>query len=176
MLVNIQNIQVGDVATPNLFNSRFAALAEVINGNVDSDNLKSGAVTRSKIAQGAIDSSKLDIQKYVDANGWTVTDLGGIKTYTRSIEITGTQTDFNGHKGKLIAGNGSRESFGDYNAPVGRTADNISVNVSYFGEYAGHMAISGELRNSGKILIAGGNIYPAPLAFSGKVFVQVQEI
>ena len=175
MLVNIQNIQVGDVATPNLFNSRFAALAEVINGNVDSDNLRNGAVTRSKIAQGAIDSSKLDIQKYVDANGWTVTDLGGIKTYTRSIDIMGTQTDFNNTKGKLIAGNGARDTLGEYSVPVGRTADNISVNVSYFGIYSGHLVVSGELRN-GKILIAGGNIYPSPLAFSGKVFIQAQEI
>lgn len=88
MLVNIEPIQTGASATPNLWNQRFAAITSVINGNIDSDNLKNNAVTREKIAPGSITSDKLSINRYIDENGWTVTDYGSYKEWT--ITKTGT--------------------------------------------------------------------------------------
>lgn len=88
MIANIDPIQPGDAASPNLWNSRFATLATVVNGNIDSDNLKNGGVTREKIAAGAISSDKLGFEKYVDANGWLITDLGLVKLATKSRTFT----------------------------------------------------------------------------------------
>lgn len=61
MLLNIQPIEPGDAASPNLWNSRFADIQAVMNGNVDSDNLKNSSVTREKIAPGAVTNDKLGI-------------------------------------------------------------------------------------------------------------------
>lgn len=178
MLLNIQNIEPGDAASPNLWNSRFAAIQTVLNGNVDSDNLKAGAVTREKIANQAIDSSKIDIVKYVDANGWTVVDFGGSKTYSRVLTVDGNQADGNGNPGAigmLIGGNGQRRDLGTFPPPVGRTNQNIAVVGTYFGIYSGHLVVSGEMRD-GNIMIAGGNIWPNQLSYKGKVFVQATEL
>lgn len=178
MLLNITPIGLGDDASPNLWNSRFAAVQTVLNGNVDSDNLKDGAVSRSKIANQAIDSSKIDIQKYIDANGWTVVDFGGSKTYTRVVNVDGTQYDGNGNpgmQGLLIGGNGARRGLATFPPPVGRTVNNIAVVGTYFGIYSGHLVVSGEIR-SNDILIAGGNIWPNQLSYKGKVFVQATEL
>ena len=177
MIANIDPIQPGDAASPNLWNSRFATLTTVINGNIDSDNLKNGGVTREKIANGSIDSSKLDIQKYIDANGWTVTDMGGLKTYTRVLTVDGNQSDGNGGPGQvgfLIGGNGARRDLGTFPPPVGRTVNNIAVVATYFGVYSGHLVVSGEIRST-DIMIAGGNIWPNQLSYKGKVFVQATE-
>ena len=177
MLLNIQPIEPGDAASPNLWNSRFSAISEVLNGNVDSDNLRNGAVTREKIANQSIDSSKLDIQKYVDANGWTVTDMGGLKTYSRVLTVDGSQPDGNGNPGAvgfLIGGNGARRDLGLFPPPVGRTINNVNVTATYFGNYSGHLVVSGEMR-SPNIMIAGGNIWPSKLSYKGKVFVQATE-
>lgn len=90
MLVNIEPIQTGASATPNLWNQRFAVITEAINGNIDSDNLKNRGVTNEKIANGAVTSDKLAVNKYIDDNGWTVTDFGTQKTYR--YQKTGTIT------------------------------------------------------------------------------------
>jgi len=177
MIATITPITNGDAASPNLWNSRYAAITEVLNGNVDSDNLKNGGVTREKIANQAIDSSKIDIQKYVDANGWTVVDFGGSKSYSRVLTVDGNQADGNGSPGQigfLIGGNGVRRDLGTFPPPVGRTVNNINVTASYFGVYSGHLATSGEIRST-DIMIAGGNIWPNQLSFKGKVFVQATE-
>lgn len=81
MLVNIAPIEPGDAASPNLWNSRYAAITEVLNGNIDSDNIRNNGITREKIAAGAVSSDKLTIDKYIDDNGWTVTDYGTTKSY-----------------------------------------------------------------------------------------------
>ena len=90
MLVNIEPIQTGASATPNLWNQRFAAITSAINGNIDSDNLKNNAVTREKIAPGAVTSDKLFVDRYIDDSGWTVSDYGGYKRYTRHGVYNGT--------------------------------------------------------------------------------------
>ena len=90
MLVNIEPIQTGASATPNLWNQRFASITSVINGNIDSDNLKNNAVTREKIAPGAVTSDKLFVNRYIDDRGWTVSDYGGYKRYTRHGVYNGT--------------------------------------------------------------------------------------
>ena len=97
MIANIDPIQPGDAASPNLWNSRYAAITTVLNGNVDSDNLKNGAVTREKIAAGAISSDKLSVERYVDSNGWTVSDYGGYKRYSRTGSINITQNTLYGY-------------------------------------------------------------------------------
>jgi hypothetical protein len=61
-LVNIPNIEENDEATPELWNSRFATLADVINGNIDGTNLADGAVSNSKLASEAVTSNKLGLQ------------------------------------------------------------------------------------------------------------------
>lgn len=177
MLLTITPIGQGDAASPNLWNSRFSAIQEVINGNVDSDNLKAGGVTREKIANGAIDSSKLAIQKYVDANGWTVVDMGGLKSYSRVVTVDGSQYDGNGNPGQqglLVGGQGQRRDLAIFPAPEGRTPNNVNITGTYFGVYSGHLVVSGEIRQN-DIMIAGGNIWPNQLSFKGQVFVQATE-
>lgn len=79
MLVNLTPIKNGDAAGPNLWNDRFAQIVAAINGNIDSDNLKDGAVTTSKLAAASITSDKLGFEKYTDENGWLIVDLGLVK-------------------------------------------------------------------------------------------------
>lgn len=62
-LINIPDIQNLDAATPELWNSRFATLANVINGNIDANNLATGAVTAPKIGTDAVTTGKI-----MDAN------------------------------------------------------------------------------------------------------------
>lgn len=88
MRVQIDPIQVGDAASPNLWNSRLGKITEAINGNIDSDNLKDNGVTREKLAAGSVSSDKLDVDKYIDDNGWTVIDFGSTKTYR--LQVSGT--------------------------------------------------------------------------------------
>jgi len=68
-LLNLTDIQEDADATPELFNSRFDAIANVINGHIDSSNLADGAVTTSKIADGAVTLSKLDTVTAGNATG-----------------------------------------------------------------------------------------------------------
>lgn len=88
MLVNIEPIQPDAPATPNLWNTRFSAITSAINGNIDSDNLKNNAVTTEKIANNAVTSDKLGFNKYVDDNGWLITDLGLVKLATKAKPFT----------------------------------------------------------------------------------------
>jgi len=58
--VNITPINNGDNGDANLWNSRFAAITEQINGNIDQTNLADSAVTTPKIPNGAITAAKLE--------------------------------------------------------------------------------------------------------------------
>ncbi len=58
-LINVTDIQNLDAATPELFNSRFGIIANVINGALDSANLADGSVTAGKVATGAITTGKI---------------------------------------------------------------------------------------------------------------------
>lgn len=80
-LIQYTQIEDNTDASANSLNSRFAILFDEINGNLDSANLKNNSITTAKIAPGAVTSDKLSVSKYIDDNGWTVTDYGSTKTY-----------------------------------------------------------------------------------------------
>ena len=82
-LINYEQLEDGFDASANLWNERFGVIFKEINGNLDSANLKNGAVTTAKIATGAVTSDKLGFQQYLDDNGWLVTDLGLVKLATK---------------------------------------------------------------------------------------------
>ena len=170
MIANIDPIQPGDAASPNLWNSRFAIVTTVLNGNVDADNLKNGAVTREKIASGSVTSDKIDTDRYVDANGWTVNDLGTTKTYSYVYNISNVSIPFGTRKDNLPA----------INVPVGRTRDNLVFSATWYGGYAGHAIPGIESADGSKIRVMLGNQYaPANasgnLTFNGKIFITAVE-
>lgn len=58
-LINLAPINDGDDANSVLFNARFAAISDLLNGNVDSDNLTTNAVTTPKIVDQAVTEVKI---------------------------------------------------------------------------------------------------------------------
>ena len=58
-LVNITDIANNTDATADVFNTRFAAILNVLNGNIDAANLANGAVTLPKIAAGVLAPANL---------------------------------------------------------------------------------------------------------------------
>lgn len=58
-LINIPAIENLDEANEELWNSRFALIAAVINGNIESVNLKDFAVTEAKLANASVSAAKL---------------------------------------------------------------------------------------------------------------------
>lgn len=70
MLVNFDPIQNDEDATEELFNSRFNAILDAINGNIESPNIADGAVTTPKIADNAVTAAKIPNQ------GLTSAELG----------------------------------------------------------------------------------------------------
>lgn len=165
MIININPIEPGDAASPNLWNSRFAAITEVVNGNIDSDNLKNGSVTREKIASGAISSDKIAVDRYVDANGWTVNDLGTTKTYTYSYAISGVS----------MPGLARKDNLPTIQPPVGRTRDNITMTTTWYGGYSGHALPGVEAGAGTSIAVMFGNLYQTALTFTGTVYIQATE-
>lgn len=177
-LIDYTQLQDGQDASANGLNERFGKIIDTVNGNIDTQNIKNGAITREKIANNSINKDKLDMKLYVDENGWTVADMGGVKTYSRVVTVDGNQADGNGSPGQigyLIQGSGARRDLAHFPPPVGRTIQNIAIVGTYFGVYSGHLVVSGEMRDT-QIMIAGGNIWPRQLSFKGKVFVQATEL
>ena len=172
MLVNIEPIQTGASATPNLWNQRFAAITSVINGNIDSDNLKNNAVTREKIAPQSVTSDKLFVNKYIDDNGWTVVDYGTTKTYSYVYTITNIDIVYGARK----------DNMAPIEPPVGRTRDNLVFNATWYGGYSGHAIPGIEAGSEGKIQVMLGNQYSPPgspagatLRFNGSIFITATE-
>lgn len=126
-LITYTNLEDGTSVTANKFNERFGDIVDTVNGNLDTQNLANNAVTTAKIADGAVTSAKIDTDKYVDANGWQVEDLGTSKTYTYTISVNG-----------LVVAAGNRAQLTPILPPVGRTNDNILITPSWFGSYSGH--------------------------------------
>ena len=95
MIVNLTPIEPGDAASPNLWNSRYAAITEVINGNIDSDNIKDGAITREKIASDAITNDKLNLQYEYSGSGSFI-NMGNflIQWGTSNVASSGTDITF----------------------------------------------------------------------------------
>jgi hypothetical protein len=157
-LISYTNIEDDEPATGNLFNSRFAKIHDEINGNLTSANLANGAVTTAKIADGAVTTAKIDIQKYVDDNGWTVVNIGGHKTYTKEMVSPG---------GAAIP-QGWRTELGNTEPPVGRTRDNIAIVTTWYGGYSGHVILGCEATSGTKFTVQIAHNYIAPLVMNGK--------
>ena len=172
MLVNIEPIQTGESATPNLWNQRFAAITSVINGNIDSDNLKNNAVTREKIAPQSITSDKLFVNRYIDDNEWTIVDYGTTKTYSYVYTITNIDIVYDARK----------DNMAPIKPPVGRTRDDLVFSATWYGGYSGHAIPGIEAGSEGKIQVMLGNQYSPPgspagatLRFNGSIFITATE-
>lgn len=57
--INIPDINNGEAADAQVWNTRFAQVASVLNGNVDAANLADDAVSSSKISNGAVTGAKV---------------------------------------------------------------------------------------------------------------------
>ena len=84
-LITIENMEDGVDASANLWNERFGKITDTINGNIESVNLKNNAVTREKIASGAVTSDKIQLERKTDANGWEYFSFGDFRVYTKTV-------------------------------------------------------------------------------------------
>lgn len=111
-LIDYTQLEDGQDASANGLNERFGKIIDTVNGNIDVQNLKNGAVTREKIAPKSITSDKLGFEKYIDDNGWMVIDLGMVKLAsktrsfkTKNIGVGGTAfVDFDANMSNLPVG------------------------------------------------------------------------
>ena len=165
-LISYTNMEDGDSATANSFNERFGQIVDEVNGNLDANNLATGAVTTAKIAAGAVTASKITLGRTVDANGWTVTDFGGVKIYTQSWNCTPS----------IAIASHARASYGQKSLPVGNTLASLSIFASWHGNYNGH-ALVGTVDGTGDTIVPYlGNTYTGTLNFTGKVNIVAFEI
>lgn len=67
-IVNISPIENGENASPNLWNNRFSAITEVINGNIDASNIRTGSITRDKLSQDALSAAWPVGSVYISVN------------------------------------------------------------------------------------------------------------
>lgn len=86
-LINVPDIQNLDAATPELWNSRFGTITNVINGNLSSANLADSAVTAPKLATDSVTTGKI-----VDAN---VTPAKRTEPYKFSVHRAAAHTSSN---------------------------------------------------------------------------------
>lgn len=118
-LISVSNINNGDSASDSLFNTRFGAIVNEINGNLDQDNIKDSSITTAKINNASVTPAKMGLTKTVDANGWTVYDYGSWKEYEK--RFTGlAQTSHVGHS------NNSPVILGT-SLPVGKTLNQLHI-------------------------------------------------
>lgn len=99
-LININDMQTGDDATAELWNSRYATIVNAINGNIDSANLTDGAVTAAKLASNSVTTAKINdgavtAAKLVDsavagANMGTPVAFHAYRSATKSIGSSAT--------------------------------------------------------------------------------------
>lgn len=88
-LITYEQIEDGYDASANVFNRRFGKIHDLLNGNIDQANIKNNSITRDKIAAGAVTSDKMEMTVYIDDNGWTVTDFGNVKQYSKTLSFIG---------------------------------------------------------------------------------------
>lgn len=118
-LINYEQLEDGFDASANLWNERFGILFNEINGNLDAANLKNGAVTTPKLANGSVTSEKLGLVKYIDNNGWTITDLGLVKLATKRKPFTIASTAVGG------------STFGVYSTGINNLPEDFDENAPY---------------------------------------------
>lgn len=85
-LVNVPAINNNDDATPDLFNSRFAEIVNVLNGNIDASNIKDGTVIYAKLAlsDGDIPIAKIGLTPGTSSGA--TRDQGSIKIGTYLVQ------------------------------------------------------------------------------------------
>lgn len=165
-LIQYEQIEDGNPASGNSLNERFGKLYGEFNGNIDSDNLKNGAVTGPKIATNAVTSDKIDTDRYYDENGWLVNDLGTTKTYSYVYDINGVS----------MPGLARKDNLPGIKVPTGRTRENLVFSVTWYGGYAGHALPGIEAGATlSDINIMFGNLYSTALTFTGKIFITAVE-
>lgn len=59
MLVTINSILEGTLAKAEQVNTRFAAVLAALNGNIEADNIKNGAITNPLLANGAVATANI---------------------------------------------------------------------------------------------------------------------
>lgn len=72
-LVSVPNINTNDDATADLFNSRYADIVDVINGNIDAANIKDASIPYGKLTLAALEIpvSKIGLDPVVGTNSGT---------------------------------------------------------------------------------------------------------
>ena len=58
-LINVPDIQQDDAATPELWNSRYGTVVDLLNGNLDADNFANNGVTTAKLNTGSVTTAKI---------------------------------------------------------------------------------------------------------------------
>ena len=89
-LINITDIQNGAEANDQLFNSRFGAIVNELNGNIDADNLKLGAVATAKIADSAVTTTKINNLAVTSAKIGTVSACRVSRSAVQSVANAAT--------------------------------------------------------------------------------------
>jgi len=94
-LISYTNIEDNTPASANVLNQRFGDIIDEVNGNLDSANLKDQAVTRAKIATGAVNNDKLDLSSQ-NIGGSNYMRFGNfmIQWGVSQIASTGTTVNF----------------------------------------------------------------------------------
>lgn len=104
------NIEDDVPATGNLWNSRFAALHNLVNGNLDGANIKLGSISQAHLADNSIER---------------IYPVGSV--YINATDSTNPAT---------LLGVGSWEAFGQGRVPVGYSASETEFNSA--GKTGGH--------------------------------------
>lgn len=169
-LITIENMEDGIDASANLWNERFGKIADVINGNIETVNIKNSSITREKLAPGSVTSDKISTDRYIDENGWTVNDLGGTKTYSYTFPISNVS----------IINGARKDNMAPIAPPVGRTRDNLVLTATWYGGFSGHAVPGIEAGVDNKIQVMLGNQYVASglgnsLTFNGLIYITATE-
>ena len=159
-LIQFEQFEDGVDATANLFNEQIAKIYNEFDGNIESENLKNGAVTSAKIATGAVTSDKISTSKYTDDNGWLVQDFGTFKMYSRKATVT-----------NITLAEGERNGVATVVAPIGKSRDNLIFLTSWHGGYGGHAITGTEDSGDNSIGIILAHNWPSALTFNGSINV-----
>lgn len=100
--INLTPLENTDTATADLFNERFAAIAQVLNKGIDSDNIKDGGITAALLANDMLNKQypvgSLYFNATVDTNPATLLGFGTWTPFATGRTIVGfdgSQTEFN---------------------------------------------------------------------------------
>ena len=82
MLVTINTILEGTLAKAEQVNTRFASVLAALNGNIEADNIKNGAITNPLLAPGSVSTANLQdgsvTREKISSSTTTITSAGTI--------------------------------------------------------------------------------------------------